>query len=64
MDNRTVFILKLMAAITIIGMVIGSLDAEASIICTQDARGVQYCRDTVTGQSWTINPSPVGSSIR
>jgi len=41
-----------------------SVDVEASIICTTDARGVQYCRDTNTGRSWTINPSPVGTTIR
>lgn len=36
----------------------------ASISCTTDARGVQYCRDRKTGRTWTINPSPVGIYIR
>jgi len=32
--------------------------------CTMDARGVTFCRDSKSGRSWTINPSPVGTSIR
>ena len=35
-----------------------------SIQCTTDARGVTFCRDSATGRTWTINPSPVGTSIR
>jgi hypothetical protein len=50
--------------IIIISLMLYSVHSEASIICTVDSRGVQFCRDTNTGQSWTINPSPVGTTIR
>lgn len=35
-----------------------------SATCITDGRGVTRCVDSKTGRTWTINPSPVGTTIR
>lgn len=35
----------------------------AAVTCKEDSRGVTHCRDSSSGRSWTIHPSPVGTRI-